>query len=284
MDQADKGKIPPITNDGLLLNESYSRSEHSLLTLVEAEIIPRLMLAHREPRRPVDENPAISRIEVVGFSQALLAQDMATATGIVDELRHIGIPMQAIYLDLLAASARYVGELWEADECTFTEITLFLWRIQSMLYDLSPAFQSDAKAKAANSSERRILIASLPGHQHTLGVSMLSEFFRRENWVVLAIPSPHPNEINDSLSLNWFDVLALSASTDGEIAALAKTIKTARKTSRNPHLSIMVGGPLLQRQPDLAKQLGADGSAEDATSAITLATKLVQHQMTVRLN
>jgi methanogenic corrinoid protein MtbC1 len=46
----------------------------------------------------------------------------------------------------------------------------------------------------------------------------------------------------------------------------------------------MVGGPLLQRQPDLANQLGADGSAEDATSAITLATKLIQHQMTVRLN
>jgi methanogenic corrinoid protein MtbC1 len=78
--------------------------------------------------------------------------------------------------------------------------------------------------------------------------------------------------------------LALSASTDGEIAALAQTIKAARKTSRNPKLAIMVGGPLLQRQPKLAQHLGADGVADDVTSAITLATNLVQHQMTVRLN
>ena len=40
----------------------------------------------------------------------------------------------------------------------------------------------------------------------------------------------------------------------------------------------------LREFPELAELLGADGSAEDATSAITLATKLVQHQMTVRLN
>jgi hypothetical protein len=242
------------------------------------------MLAHRDPRRPIDEISAISKNEVVAFCLALLAQDTVSANGIVDELRQIGTPMESIFLNLLAPSARFLGELWDADECTFAEVTLCLWRIQTILYDLSPTFQSGARAQAANSSERRILIASLPGHQHTLGVSMLSEFFRRENWVVLAIPSPQPNEINDSLSLNWFDVLALSASTDGEIAALAQTIKTARKTSRNPHLSIMVGGPLLERQPELAELLGADGSAEDATSAITLATKLVQHQMTVRLN
>ena len=79
-------------------------------------------------------------------------------------------------------------------------------------------------------------------------------------------------------------MLALSASTDGEIAALAQTIKAARKTSRNPKLAIMIGGPLLQRQPELAQLLGADGVADDANSAITLATKLVHYQMTVRLN
>jgi methanogenic corrinoid protein MtbC1 len=284
MNQASKRKNPPITITSSNIYITNRRSERSLLSLVEAEIIPRLMLAHGDSRHPADGASVISRNEVIAFTQALLSQDIATATDIVDEFRHIGTPMEKIYLELLAASARYLGELWESDERTFTEVTLCTWRIQSMLYDLSPAFQSNAKLQTSNTAERRILIATLPGYQHTLGVSMLSEFFRRESWVVLAIPSPQTNEINDSLSLNWFDVLALSASTDGEIAALAQTIKTARKTSRNPHLSIMVGGPLLERQPELAELLGADGSAEDATSAITLATKLVQHQMTVRLN
>jgi len=284
MNQASKRKNPPITITSSNIYSTNRRSERSLLSLVEAEIIPRLMLAHRDSRHPADGASVISRNEVIAFTQALLSQDIATATAIVDEFRHIGTPMEKIYLELLAASARYLGELWESDERTFTEVTLCTWRIQSILYDLSPAFQSNAKLQTSNTAERRILIATLPGYQHTLGVSMLSEFFRRESWVVLAIPSPQANEIQDSLSSNWFDVLALSASTDGEIAALAQTIKAARKTSRNPKLAIMVGGPLLQRQPKLAQHLGADGVADDVTSAITLATNLVQHQMTVRLN
>ena len=143
---------------------------------------------------------------------------------------------------------------------------------------------SDASARASAQTERRILIANLPGYQHTLGVSVLSEFFRRDGWVTLTIPSPQPREIHDSLALDWFDVLALSASTDREIEDLAKIIKAARKTSRNPRLAIMVGGALFLRHPELVRVVGADGSAEDATSALALAANLVQHQKEVRLN
>ena len=260
------------------------RSEHSLLSLVDAEIIPRLMLAHRAQRlTPLGAN-SISREEIVDFTQALLAQDITSANAIVAELREVGFTMNAIYLQLLALSACYLGELWEADTCNFSEVTLCLWRIQTMLYDLSPAFQSDATLSAAAPIERRILIATLPGHQHTLGVSMLSEFFRREGWVTLTIPSPQHREIQDSLSLDWFDVFALSAGTDREIDDLQKTVEAARKTSRNPRLAIMVGGALLLRRPELASIVGADGTADDADSALTMAANLVQHQRDVRLN
>ena len=242
------------------------------------------MLTHRDQRlTPLGAN-SISREEIVAFTQALLAQDITSANAIVAELREVGCTMDAIYLQLLAPSACYLGELWEADTCNFSEVTLCLWRIQTMLYDLSPAFQSDATLRAASAIERRILIANLPGHQHTLGVSMLSEFFRRESWVTLTIPSPQPREIQDSLSIDWFDVLALSAGTDREIDDLQKTVEAARKTSRNPRLAIMVGGALLLRRPELASIVGADGTAHDANSALTMATNLVQHQREVRLN
>jgi len=271
------------TADSLIRRDNQD-SEHSLLTLVQAEIIPRLMLAHRDPRQTALGASDISRDEIVAFTQALLAQEVAAANVIVAELREVGYTIDAIYLQLLAPSARYLGELWEADTCNFSEVTLCLWRIQTMLYDLSPAFQSDAAQRAAAPIERRILIANLPGHQHTLGVSMLSEFFRREGWVTLTIPSPQPREIQDSLSMDWFDVLALSAGTDREIDDLQKTVEAARKTSRNPCLAIMVGGALLLRRPELVSIVGADGTADDADSALTMAANLVQHQREVRLN
>ena len=267
-----------------LIRIANQDSEHSLLTLVQAEIIPRLMSAHRDSRQTSLSANNISRNEIIAFTQALLAQDVAAANVMVAELREDGCTIDAIYLQLLAPSARYLGELWEADTCNFSEVTLCLWRIQTMLYDLSPAFQSDAAQRAATPIERRILIANLPGHQHTLGVSMLSEFFRREGWVTLTIPSPQPREIQNSLSMDWFDVLALSAGTDREIDDLQKTVQAARKTSRNPRLAIMVGGALLLRRPELVSIVGADGTADDADSALTMATNLVQHQREVRLN
>ena len=272
-----------LTADPLIKIDNQD-SEHSLLTLVQAEIIPRLMSAHRDSRQTSLSANNISRNEIIAFTQALLAQDVAAANVIVAELREDGCTIDAIYLQLLAPSARYLGELWEADTCNFSEVTLCLWRIQTMLYDLSPAFQSDAAQRASAPIERRILIANLPGHQHTLGVSMLSEFFRREGWVTLTIPSPQPREIQDSLSMDWFDVLALSAGTDREIDDLQKTVQAARKTSRNPRLAIMVGGALLLRRPELVSIVGADGTANDANSALTMATNLVQHQREVRLN
>ena len=284
MDNSSKAKNTPTSSIEPNQRDDSERSERSLLSLVEAEIIPRLMSAHRDPCHKSAGATDITRDEIVAFTQALLAQDVATANVLVAELREVGYTIDAIYLQLLAPSARYLGELWEADTCNFSEVTLCLWRIQTMLYDLSPAFQSDAMLRAAAPIERRILIANLPGHQHTLGVSMLSEFFRREGWVTLTIPSPQPREIQDSLSMDWFDVLALSAGTDREIEDLQKTIEAARKTSRNPRLAIMVGGALLLRRPELVTIVGADGTAHDANSALTMAANLVQHQREVRLN
>jgi hypothetical protein len=46
----------------------------------------------------------------------------------------------------------------------------------------------------------------------------------------------------------------------------------------------MVGGPLLGRQPNLGKTLGADGVSNDAADALALAQRLLQAQKEVRLN
>ena len=283
MDKASKGpggSATPANSAGALREAA---SEKRLLTLVEAEIIPRLMLAHRDPRHDAQDT-SVRPDEVVTFSRALLSNDIADATELIGQLCERGVSMSAVYLQLLAPAARYLGELWEADQCNFSEVTLCLWRMQTLMYDLSATFRGGDVRPTRDGAERRILIASLPGQQHTFGLSMLSEFFRKDGWVVLAIPSPQAGEVLDTLSLHWFDVLALSASMDGEVRDLAKTIKAARKTSRNPRLATMVGGPLFLRQPGLATTVGADGMSEDAPSALALAGHLYQQQQEVRLN
>lgn len=283
MDKASKGRsyLTAAASVGALNEAEGGRT---LLDLVEGEIIPRLMLAHRD-RRDAPSKPDIRHAESVAFVCALLERSPAAARQLVDDHLARGVRLESIFLDLFAPAARYLGELWESDQCNFSQVTLCLWRLQSLLHDLSPSFHAGSGSTGlARTAERRILMATLPGQQHTFGLSMLSEFFRREGWVVLSIPSPEPGETRAALSRHWFDVLALSASSDYEIDDLAKTIQAARKTSQNPRLAVIVGGPLFLRQPELAARIDADGVSTDAIDALQLAERLVQRQKEALLN
>lgn len=260
--------------------------ENQLLPLVEAEIIPRLMMAHRGRQGSdagLDLHP-LPPDEVVVFVEAILRQEPLVAGEQVTRLRANGLALESVYLYLLAPAARYLGELWEADLCSFSQVTLGLWRIQQIMYDLSPAFHASRKLAKADSKQHRILIATLPGSQHTFGLSMLSEFFRGEGWTVLAIPAPDREELLHSLNTSWFDIFALSVSADRDIDALQPIIAEARKLSCNPGLGVMVGGALFMRQPALAETVGADGMSDDAPGALLLAGQLLKRQHAVKFN
>lgn len=283
MEKASKGRArAPAHSAGALTEAS---GDTRLLDVVKAEIIPRLMHAHPNQRKDAQGAATIRPAQVEAFARALL--ERTPEAGRTQLLAHLeqGVALEAIYLDLFTATARLLGQWWESDDCNFSQVTLCLSRLQSLLHEISPSFQAGTgTARPDRCGERRILMTTLPGQQHTMGLSILSEFFRREGWVVLSIPSPEPGLTQASLSTHWFDVLALSASLDAEIEDLAKTIQAARKTSQNPRLAIMVGGPLFLRRPELSLPLGADGVSNDAHEALALAQRLLQMQREIRLN
>lgn len=198
MDEASKGRSWRQAAGGTKLPKK-TPGERKLLELVQAEIIPRLMLAHRG-QRPETSGTGIDAAHVEQFAQALMARSAQPAKDLLDVHLDRGVGLHIIFLHLLAPTAHYLGELWEADECNFSQVTLCLWRLQSMLHDLSPSFQSASeRARSDRSAERRILMTTMTGQQHTFGLSILSEFFRREGWVVLSIPSPEPGETQSTL-------------------------------------------------------------------------------------
>lgn len=280
MGKTSKGRIekpPPSLSD--------TGEGHRLMTLIENEIIPRLMDAHRSGYDSPPDGTTLLVSEIQRFALALLEPSREPAEILLEHYRDRGVPLDTIYLGLFASAARHLGDMWLDDSCSFSQVTLGLWRIHSLMHDLGPSFHAlSGNARSQHVAERRILLTSLPGQQHTFGLSLLSEFFRRDGWIALCVPSPAPGSTQSTLSAHWFDVFALTASMDSEVGDLEKTIKAARKTSQNPRLVVLVGGPLLLRRPELCNMIGADGTAADAPAAIALAATLVQAQQEVRLN
>jgi len=249
-------------------------SDHTVAVLAQAiqhEIIPRLMLAHRMPIEcdvpPEKSTVEVSTAEVAAFGQLILTRSEEQALACITRMRAAGAPIEAIYLDLLAPAARYLGELWEEDLCDFTDVTIGLGRLQKMLRDLN------AEAEAARnpiSNGLSILLVPTPGEQHTFGLAMVAELFRKQGWEVMGGPyelADSPQALTEHRS---FDVVGFSLATSVNLDNLRKTILEVRKASKNKAVCIMVGGPIFTLHPEYASDIGADLVASDAQQAPSL--------------
>ncbi|UEM01350.1 cobalamin B12-binding domain-containing protein [Skermanella rosea] len=251
-----------------------------LIDTVEAEIVPRLILAHRSPPEPLvvpaplsaGFEPAPCVDDVLELSSLLLKDQFRVASSFVQLVQSRGVPLESLYLDLLAPAARHLGDLWTNDICHFGDVTIGLCRLQQVLRDFSPAFLNEASTR---DDGRRALLMSVPGGQHTFGISMVAEFFRRARWDVTTGAPVARDELIRTVRSQWFSVVGLSVSCEVQVEVLASTIRLIRRASRNPAVGIMVGGPVFVTHPELVTLVGADVTALDAREAPLQAENLL---------
>lgn len=257
----------------------YSPSAARLANLVrtiEGEVIPRLVLAHRN----VEQNALVFGIrvklpsieDVVEFAALAVDHDASFLTAHVQKLRARGMPIESIYMDLLAPSARHLGQMWDDDLCDFTTVTMALWRLQQVLRNLGSSFHIDA---AASGEDHRALLASIPGEQHTFGLFMVAEFFRRAGWEVLDSPMQSCKELLEVIKREKFALAGLSAARLAVLDELTALIAEMRLASRNRGIKILVGGPAFLDRPELVRRVGADAMARDGREAVALAQDML---------
>ena len=242
---------------------------------IEDEIIPRLMLAHPTAGDylPVAQaaTAQVSQEDVRSFAQLVLAPDENVAHACIEAMRTSGISVETIYTDLLAPVARYLGVLWEEDLCDFTEVTVGLGRLQQVLRELSPAFGQTN----ASTSGNRVLLLPGPGEQHTFGLVMVAEFFRRAGWDVGGGPWEAGADPVVMVQREWFDVVGFSLGNAAQLDDLAEVIKKVRAAALNKSVCVMVGGPLFLANPEYVAYVNADAASTDGAHAPELAAKLI---------
>ncbi len=255
---------------------SRQQSDLNLARTIEAEIIPRLMLAHQqEARTRVAKKESAARIleeDVAEFSRLLLDHDGGVALQFVRVLQSKGLGTDRIMVDLLAASAKLLGEWWRTDICDFAEVTIGLSRLQQLLHEISPRFDDEVVPYAP---ERRILLAPTPGEQHTFGIMLVEEVFRRSGWLCCSCMPRNKAELARSIRGQWFEVVGLSVSSMVLLENLTSAIQSVRSASRNKNVVVVVGGPVFLDNPELAGRVGADVAAGDGYEALEKLGRLI---------
>lgn len=251
-----------------------------LIDAIEGEIIPRLLLARRAAEAastgtlaPLLYDLALLDDRMVAeYAELILAQETEAADAFIDRLRGLGTSIEVIYLELLAPVARHLGELWEADLCDFAQVTLALASLQRVLHALSPGLRCEVPGYA---QDRRILLIASPGEQHTFGLSMVAEFFRRFGWDVWSQPVGTVEEVAKLVRREPFAIAGLSIACERQMEGLSGCIRAIRRSSRNRSIGVMVGGPLFKDHPERVMRVGADATAADGRAAVLQANDLL---------
>jgi methanogenic corrinoid protein MtbC1 len=257
-------------DDGVDVQSNVDQSA-SLARLIEIDVVPGLILAHRTQIRE-DFAPSSETIEE--FTALVLAEDSPALSAYIENLHLQGASFEALYLGLLSATARRLGEFWETDIVDFTAVTIGLWRLQELLRNFSPVFQTEG-AKPAHG--HRALLLSTPGEQHNFGLAMLGEFLFRDGWSIAGGPGLSMTEISKLIKNQFFSLVGLSLSHERGLDALTETIRMIRRDSSNRGVVIMVGGALFLQHPELVARVGADSTAPDARQGAIQAERLVNN-------
>jgi methanogenic corrinoid protein MtbC1 len=268
--EAGSGFTPATAAPGV------ARRHLVLARAIETVVIPRMVQAHRSPVADGFAAAAAAGVltadSVLEFARLILGNEMPGAASYLAAMRARGAALETLYLDLLAPVARHLGALWEEDLCDFAQVTAGLWRLHQVLRDSSAGFDPEPRQFDLN---HHALLVPAPAEQHTFGLAMVADFFRRAGWGVW---SGAPESVSDLLAMvrdEWFAVVGFSVACGLRLEALEMAIRQVRRVSCNRTIGIMVGGPLFVAHPELVAQVGADATAADGRQAVLNAAALL---------
>jgi methanogenic corrinoid protein MtbC1 len=238
-------------------HESLERRGQALsvtaLRVLAREVILRVS-RNEVPLALPRELPGNAAIE--HLCDALLSRDDTAAADLVQSARQDGMSADIIYHAYLAEAARRLGQRWDRDEATAAEVILAAGRVYSILRDLRTVFLAE-RLVAPPGAEA--VFASVPGEVHGIGATIAADTMRRKGWDIgLRLGLGHEALVEEIARLQP-TMLGLSASLPSMTFATARLIVALR--IRCPHIWVLIAGPIVTHDPDIARIVDADAAA-----------------------
>lgn len=202
------------------------------------------------------------------FLDTALGGDRRGAVGLAVDAADDGTPLEALYLDVFAPCLREVGRRWEVGAVTVAQEHLVTATTQLAMAQLYP------RLFATQRTGRTVVVASVGGELHEVGARMVADLFELRGWDSSFVGASTPiADLVAHVTATAPDVLAISATLPTHVEQVRSAIAAVRAEA-DP--IILVGGRPFALVPDLWQQVGADGTAPDAATAVEIAAGLVR--------
>lgn len=204
------------------------------------------------------------------YLDSLLKGDRRLAGNLILQSVDKGTSIKDIYLYVFQRSQYEVGRLWHLNRVSVAQEHYCSAATQLIMSQLYSHIFSTEKIG------RKLVASCVGGELHEIGIRMVADFFEMEGWDTYYMGANTPTtSIIEAMETHKPDVVGISASMPFHRTALQQIISTVRESDASKGVKILVGGYVLRTSPGLWQRMGADGFAEDAQQAVSLANQMV---------
>lgn len=207
--------------------------------------------------------------ELGDLSQAIINGDLNTAKSITQELLDAGVSAHTIVTQGLVPGMDVVGQKFKANEFYVPEVLIAARAMKGSMEILRPLL-----AESGVEPEARVAIGTVAGDLHDIGKNLVAMMLEGAGYEVidLGVDVP-PEKFVEAVNEKNADIVALSALLTTTMPAMKDTIDALTEHGIRDKVKVMIGGaPVTQAYAD---EIGADGYAPDAASAVDTAKALL---------
>ncbi len=170
----------------------------------------------------------------------------------------------------LTKGIQEVGELFASGEYFLPELIIGAEAMKQALAVLEPAMAGDQSREVVG----RVVIGTVEGDMHEIGKTLVGTMLIANGFQVIDIGvDKNAAEFIKAVQENEADIVGASALLTTTMLQQKKLIESLQEANLRDKVKVMVGGAPVTSS--FASEIGADGYAEDAISAVDLAFRLV---------
>ena len=202
------------------------------------------------------------------LTAAVAAGKRADTVRLTQELLAAGTSPQSVVEQGLVPGMAIVGERFKKNEIFVPEMLVAARAMKEALKLLEPLL-----AQAGIKPKYTAIIGTVQGDLHDIGKNLISMMWRGANFAVVDLgTNVSPEKYLAAAQEHKAHIVGLSALLTTTMPAMKETVRII-KGAGLPNTKIMIGGaPITQ---EFADDIGADGYAADAGTAVDVAKQLV---------
>ncbi|RME70615.1 MAG: cobalamin-binding protein [Verrucomicrobia bacterium] len=202
------------------------------------------------------------------LSQAVLSGRRKDAAALTNQALEEGIAPKEIVDKALVPAMGEVGEKFKRNEIFVPEMLVAARAMKEAMGILEPKLVA-----AGIKPEYTAVIGTVQGDLHDIGKNLVAVMWKGANFNVIDLgTNVPPQAFVDAIKEHKPQLVGLSALLTTTMPAMVETTRAIR-SSGLPPVKIIVGGAPITQQ--FADEIGADGYAPDAGSAVDRARELV---------